>query len=154
MFNRAQEEMVGFAMIIVVVSVVLLIFFMFSMNGSVENVDDYETESFVHSVISYTTDCANEREFRSVKDLIRDCDRGKACEDGRDACGVLNTTISEILDEAWIVEKDSVVKGYKFRIELDEVNLIYLEKGNITRNFRGFSQFFPSGFEIFFESYY
>ena len=59
MKNKAQSEMVGFGLIIIIVSIILLIFISFSFRGSNEDItESFEVETFVQSSLSYTTDCA------------------------------------------------------------------------------------------------
>ena len=57
--NRsAQEEMVGFVVIVVIVSIALLILLGFLLRGSGKSaVESFEIENFIQSVMQYTTDC-------------------------------------------------------------------------------------------------
>ena len=69
-----QEEMVGFALIMIIVAIILLIFLSFSLGKSEkETVESYEVESFIQSMSQYTTDCRDNLEYVSIQKLIFDC---------------------------------------------------------------------------------
>lgn len=161
MKKRAQEQMVGFALIIIIVAVILLVFLGFSLrNSQKENVESYEVKSFIQAFLQYTTDCrdSNDLEYLSIKKLIFDCNSGKECLDNRDTCEVLNSTLTEIIEESWKIEGDRPVKGYKLDITQNEVEVILsLEEGNITKNYKSSMQDFSksgNSFEIIFTAYY
>jgi len=155
---RAQEEMVGFALIMIMVAVILLIFLSFSLGSrKKEIVESYEVESFLVTIMQYTTDCRDNLEYLSIKKLIFDCYDDKMCLDERNTCDVLNSTLKEIIKESWKVEGDRPVKGYEFKIIVDKEEMLLLEEGNITKNYKGAMQDFSrSGkdYEIFFTAYY
>ncbi|MFH1607619.1 MAG: hypothetical protein ABIA78_00630 [archaeon] len=159
--KRSQEEMVGFALIIVLVAVIGLIFLGFSLrNSQKEIVESYEVESFIQAFLQYNTDCGSYRKpSLSVQDLISECIDEKECLDGRESCNVLNSTLTEIIKESWKVEGDRPIQGYKLEIVLEDgIGVIPLiGKGNSTKNSKGVSQpFTPLGedYEIYFTVYY
>lgn len=156
--KKAQEEMVGFALIIIVVAVILLIFLGFALRKQQkEIVESYEVESFIQAFLQYTTDCRDNLEYLSIQKLIFDCYGGEMCLDGRSACDALNSTLKEILEESWKVEGDRPVKGYELKIASDEEEILLITKGNLTGNSKGAMQEFSrSGnlIEIFFTAYY
>jgi hypothetical protein len=158
--KKAQEEMIGFGLIIVIVSVILLIFLGFSMRTSQkEIVENYEAESFIQAFLQYTTDCrdSGDLEYFSIRRLIFYCDNEEMCLDERDSCEVLNSTLKEIVEETWKIEGDRPVKGYELKIVSNEVEMLLLKEGNITNNYKGSMQDFSKGgnsIEIFFNAYY
>ena len=90
--KKGQEEMLGFALIIIIVAVILLVFLGFSLRGSQkQGVESYEADSFMQAFLQYTTDCAEnyETDYLDIQDLVFECDDGNTCLDGRDACEVL-----------------------------------------------------------------
>ncbi len=51
--KKAQEELVGFALIIIIVAVILLFLIVFSLRSNEkEAVESYEVNSFIHQPIS------------------------------------------------------------------------------------------------------
>ena len=155
MNKKAQEEMIGFALIIVLVAVILLVFLSFSLrNPEKKLVESYEVESFVLSFLQYTTDCESRGEPRSIQKLISDCDKEKMCEDEKEACEVLNSTINELLKESWKIGENRPIKGYNLEITSGEKEMIKIDEGNKTRNSKGFAEYLPEDVSIIFEAYY
>jgi len=159
--KKAQEEIVGFALIIILVVIILLVFLSISLkNPKQENVQDYEVENFLQSILQYTTDCQGYREdFRNIEDLIFDCKNGEHClVDGRKACDVLGNTSKEIIEESWQIGENNPAKAYNFTIILDDQYLVTsIIKGEKSTNYRGdFQNFYRQGssIDIFFEVYY
>jgi len=153
-----QEEMVGFALIIIIVAVILLVFLGFSLSEpQKETVESYEVESFIQATLQYTSDCRYNYEYRFVKDLILDCNDGETCEDGRDSCDVLNFTLKGLLDSGWIVGENRPVKGYVFEIFSGDETMISIKNGDETKSSKGSSQdFVKKGnlIDIIFDVYY
>lgn len=161
-YNKGQEEMIGFALIIIIVAVILLVFLTLSLrNKSKEGVESYEVESFIQAVLQYTTECrdSNDLEFLSIQKLIFDCSNEEQCLDERNSCEVLNSELANIIEESWQVGEDRPVKGYSLKITENEVEevLPVIEQGNITANYKtGVQDFSKPGktIEIFFTAYY
>jgi len=159
--KKAQEEMVGFVLIIILVSVILLVFLGFSLRSpQKEAVESYEVDSFIQGFLQYTTDCADSYEpnYFSVQDLIFECNSEEVCLNGRESCDVLSSTLSGIVEESWKTGEERPVKGYELRIVSNEIkNILLIEEGNLTGNSKGgFQDFFKGGdsIEIFFNAYY
>ncbi len=157
--KSGQEEMVGFALIMIIVAVILLIFLSFSLRKTEkETVESYEVNSFIQSFLQYTTDCRDNLEYLSIQKLIFDCYDKDKCIDERETCDVLNSTLKDILNESWKVEGDRPIKGYKLKIIIDESEeMLIIKKGNVTKNSKGATEPFSRAgkdYEIFFNAYY
>ena len=159
--KKAQEEMIGFVLIVVLVAVIGLIFLGFSLrNPQKEAVESYEVESFIQSFLQYTTDCGNYREnYLPLQKLISACVDEETCLDERESCDVLNSTLTEIIEKSWKVEGDRPIQGYKLRIVLEDGTEVIpmINKGNSTKNSKGVSQpFTPLGenYKVDFIVYY
>ena len=155
---RGQEEMVGFALIIIVVAVVLLVFLSYSLrNSDVQNVESYEVESFIQAFLDYTTDCADSYEPRyySIEKLIIGCYREEKCSDERESCEVLDKELEEIIKESWRVTGNSPTKGYNLKINSGERILVEFGEGNITSNYKSsFQELGKEDIEIILNVYY
>jgi hypothetical protein len=58
--KKAQNEIVGFAIILVVVSVALIMFLVISAKKPSDDfIENYEVEAFIQSFLEYTTTCAD-----------------------------------------------------------------------------------------------
>jgi len=157
--KSGQEEMVGFALIMIIVAVILLIFLSFSLRKTEkETVESYEVNSFIQSFLQYTTDCRDNLEYLSIQKLIFDCYDKDKCIDERETCDVLNSTLKDILNESWKVEGDRPIKGYEIKIIIDESEeMLIIKKGNVTKNSKGATEPFSRAgkdYEIFFNAYY
>ena len=114
--KKAQEEMIGFALIIIVVAVIILVFIGFSLKSpQKEAVESYEINSFIQSFLQQTSDCRDNLEYLSIQKLIFDCNDGEICLDGRNTCEVLDSTLRGITEESWKIE-ESPIKGYNLEI--------------------------------------
>jgi len=140
-----QEEMVGFALILIIVAIIMLVFLGFSLRSpEKETVESYEVESFIQSFLLYTTECENNIEKLPIQKLIFSCYAKEQCLDGKDSCEVLETEMNNILEKSWIINEDSPVKGYELSIETERnESILDLRKGNITANSKGDSQPLP-----------
>jgi len=142
--KRAQEEIVGFAMIVIIVSIILIFFLVFSLSEKTET-ESYEAESFLQSSLHYTSSCAYDEKYLSVQDLIFSCYAEKKCDNEEEACDVLNETLKGMLDEGWRTGEDSPVKGYNLTILLEKELIISIEEGNVTKSYKGAQQQIPRG---------
>ena len=153
--KKAQEEIIGFALIIILVAVILLVFLGFSLRDQEkEAVESYEVESFIQSFLHYTSDCRDNLEFLSVQKLISGCSNNVMCLDGRLTCDVLEPILKGIAEESWSTGKERPVKGYELKINSFGEELLELKEGNITSNLKGSVQFLPNNIEIFFTAYF
>jgi len=149
MNKRAQEEIIGFVVIVVIVSVIILILLSFILTSS-DNaaVESYEVESFIQSMLQYTTNCESQIEFLSFQKLIAYCENEGVCLNGINSCEILNSTTKEIIETGWNINEQSAIKGYEFKINTEEKELFFIEAGNKTTNYKGsFQDFARSGEE-------
>jgi len=153
--KKGQEEMVGFALIIILVAIAMLFFLGFYVRSDrTEGAESYEAESFIQTSLQYTTECGNFLGRFDVQRLLSECADNSLCGDGKDSCDVLNSTLKELVDSSWNVGPDRPIRGYDFVVNSGGRELIFLKGGNETGNFRGSSQVLPEGIEIFFRAYY
>ena len=156
--KRGQEEIAGFAVILVLVAIILLVFLTFYLKKpSSEDIKSYEVNSFIQSFLQVTTPCEQNYGNLSVQDLIFECRKGADCLYGKKSCEVLNSTLKSILDESWKVGEGLPIRGYQLNITANEQSLINLSKGITTQDYKGSSQSFSKEFykiDIIFYAYY
>ncbi len=156
-FKKGQEEIVGFALIIIIVAVILLFFLSFSLrNSRGMEIESYEVEGFIQAFLLHTSDCEDALGFLSVQKLIFSCDREETCLHEEDACDILNSTLTEISENSWNVGENTPIKGYELKIFSEDMNLS-ISEGNITQNYKGAIQDFVKrgvDYEISFKVYY
>ncbi|MCK9596859.1 hypothetical protein M0R19_06740 [Candidatus Pacearchaeota archaeon] len=145
-----QEEMIGFVLIIVIVTIIILVFLSFSLRKSQnEVVESYQVNGFIQSFLQYTSDCRNDLEYLSVQNLIFSCRDGGTCLDKRDVCKVLNSTLKDIVKESWRVGSGRPIQGYKLDILVNKEGMLMIKEGNETQNYEGSSQDFSRKGEDF-----
>ncbi len=145
--KKAQEELVGFALIIVIVAVILLVFFSFWIKNPKEiRHESSEVESFVYTILSYTTECQDNIENKNLKEVIIKCTNKENCKNGEDSCSILTTLLNEILENSWKIT-NGTTKGYNLDILIGNETLNEIKQGNKTSNSRGTTQIFRSGGE-------
>ena len=161
--KKAQEEMVGFAMIIIIVAIILLILLGISLNKpKTSAVESYEVESFIQALLQHTTECSMNFgvSYNDIGDLIPECDFEQFCGEEPNevpACLILNTTLKDILEEAWKTGEDRPVKGYALNITTDGDKMLSINKGNVTSNYKAGIQVIPkrgTAYSVEFRVYY
>lgn len=143
--KRSQEEMIGFALIIILVSVILLVFLAFSLNKPKTEIESYEVNSFLQATLQYTTTCQTSsgiKKFNTLQDLVFECELKNKCSDEKDSCEILNESLTSILKESWQTGEDRPNKGYELIINTQEELILKIQEGNLTNNCRGSSQSF------------
>lgn len=140
--KQGQEEIVGFIVIVVIVSLVLVFFLVFSLNTKPQT-NSYEASSFLQSALHYTTTCQINGDYVSVSDLISSCVQNATCANQENSCDNLNQTISKIMDKSWPMP-DFPVKGYNLTIISNFGNILSVQKGNITATYKGAQEVLPT----------
>ena len=137
--KKGQEEMIGFALIIILVSVILLVFLAFSLNKPKTEIESYEVNSFLQATLQYTTNCQTSlgnKKFNTLQDLVFECDLKNKCSNEEDTCKILNETLTDLLDESWPTGEDRPNKGYELTINTQENLILSIQEGNLTKNCR------------------
>lgn len=157
--KKAQEEIVGFAVIVIIVAVIMLFLLVFYLRSpQKESVESYEVNSFIQSFLHYTTDCEDYSGGMDVQELIFECNSNELCvNDERNSCDVLNSTLKDMAKKSWSTGADRPVKGYELKIMSNSEELISLKEGNVTGNYKGAVQPFArrgESLNISFRVYY
>jgi len=117
-FKRAQQEIAGFILIIVLVVVAMLIFMVISLrqNKSVE-ITSKLPDTVLSSVLMYTTECkVSSIEKKNVQDLIKSCFDIEKCENlDITACEYRDQILESMLSD--ILSKSTSVNAYEMNID-------------------------------------
>ena len=152
--KKAQEEIVGFAIIVIIVSLIILFFLVFSLSGK-SKTESYEAESFLQSLLQHTSSCQISSKFLDVQDLITACYNAQACGSGEDACSALNETVMPLIEKSWPIGPDFPAKGYKISAFSGEEQIFSIEEGNLTGSYKSGQQLIPkSAITVLFDVYY
>jgi len=148
--TKAQEEIVGFALILILVAIILVVFLAaYIKKPQTENVGSPEVNSFVQSFLQYTTTCEEPNlENTTIQGLIFKCQKKEKCSYNKDSCKILNDTLKGIISESWRVGPTNPVKGYSLIIDVSEKPFLNLTSGVVTNNYKGSEQDFGKGDEF------
>jgi len=144
--RKGQEEIAGFVLIVVLVSIIFLVILGLFVRGSGKDSaqNSKNVLQFLESSMTYTTDCAiNEPNYLTLGELIAKCktSSGSLCTNDENVCKAANKTIIGLLDSGWVISKEGNYRGYQFK---SAVNLsgamkpfIEISKGNCSGKYLG-----------------
>lgn len=124
--KKAQEEMVGFVLIVVLVAVIAVVFLVIYLQKPATTMSQKsnELDSFIKALSQYTTDCQiPDGDYKNIGELVVKCDKREVCGDGRQACDVLENTLKDIMNASFTAENGSYIQYYSLE----------LYKGNYTQ---------------------
>jgi hypothetical protein len=151
--RKAQEEIVGFVLIVIIVAVVFLIFLGLTLRkGSSEKIESTEIYQFLESSMRFTSDCTytSSNNYYRIDQLFEECRAGNKCLDGEDSCEILENTLMNIFEYSWNIGPESLYKGYKFRsfYLVGQNNtlqsILELEDGECLSSIKGSSYLIPA----------
>lgn len=149
--KKGQEEIVGFVLIIVLVAIALVIFLSISFRSSGnERLESTDVYQFVSSAMEISTDCAlaTSEDYAQVKDLLRACQLGRNCYDGKESCEVLKIKLADIIDRGWQVQDQGNIASYywlsEYVIGETREKMFEVKKGNCTGSSYGSSYSIPA----------
>ena len=118
MVKKAQHEMVGFVIIVILVTVIGVILFSLMIRPAENKSNSIEISNLLQTSMYYTTECAISYipQYKDTQDLVKSCYKNERCLDSRMACEVLNKTLEKILDESLKVHEDSKNKAYRIKV--------------------------------------
>jgi len=136
--KRAQEEMVGFVLIILLVVVVGLVFLGYSLRHKQEPVQNAEVRSMINAMLVYTTNCSPYfPNYYSVQDLIKACYNKENCDNiDMYSCEYLNSLLKDMLEKSIDIENMSV-QAYELKANFvggKNESILWIKKGNCTGN--------------------
>ena len=116
--KRSQHEIVGFVIIVIIVSVIGLILLSFGIGKDTPRQTSAEISHFLQSSMYHTSSCAINfiPQYKDVEDLIKLCYNGQRCLDGKDTCEVLNLTLKNLIESGFDIDSSGVNKAYKMKI--------------------------------------
>lgn len=118
--RKGQEEITGFVLIVVLVSIVLVVFLGMTLRGDKgTEKESKDIGQFLDAMMEYTSDCALNYEpaYSTINELIRVCheNSGRKCISGKEVCESAKTGIGGMLDASWPVGQDRPIKGLEFQ---------------------------------------
>lgn len=144
--KKAQEEIVGFVAIVILVTIVGVIFLGISLRqGGLDRAQESkDVYQFLDSVMQYTSDCAisYEPNYLRLSELIQECHTGAGkCLSGESPCEVVNKSLVRIIEASFKPNKEGNIKGYEFKTIYSRDNateeVLLIKNGNCSNSLRG-----------------
>jgi hypothetical protein len=121
--RRAQEEIVGFIMIILLVVIIGVVFLAIELRKPTEKLNSKELESFLQASMKTTSDCYRSSEIRyDLKSLISACSTNEQCLNSINSCDLLNRTFNYLVIESFNPGPDSQVKRVRVNAYKKDTN--------------------------------
>ena len=159
----AQEEMVGFALIMIIVMIIVLIILGFALTRSkgVEE-KDFQLTGFIEASLQVTTDCKFNDEFLTIRGMVHQCNQRQKCDGSyRDICSELSKNFKEIITQSFNPSNESYVRGYTLQFrkvgEIEEDITPPISGGQQTKTVRGgYGEFIrgTNNYRIYLTNYY
>jgi hypothetical protein len=134
--KRAQEEITGFVLVIVLVAVIFMILLGIMIRTYKPDTSSQSKEysQFLGSMMEVTSDCVvYSPGHAKISDLIGYCLDSQQCVDGNTSCQTLNYTISTLLSDSIKYGPDRKIKGYSLSM-VYETNVSGLSKSILSIN--------------------
>ena len=137
--KKAQQEMVGLILIIILVVIGMVVALIININNSTKVEHSDLANNLLGSIQLVTTSCKVSYSYQNIKELSKSCHDNKNCLDGNYSCDILNNTLKEILENIMVLE--SQVSYLNLEIvhvgEDFEETQISLKNGNCTGSYYG-----------------
>ena len=119
--KHAQHEIMGFVLIIIIVSIIGLIFLSFLIGrGEPITQESVQISNLLSASMYYTSDCAINYipNYKNGQDLIKECfkNSGNVCLNNQKVCEALNSTMKKLIEESLEVSSDKPNKAYELII--------------------------------------
>ncbi len=114
--KKAQQEMIGFALIVIIVVVALMIFLVIQIRNPVRETKSSNVQNLLTSVLKQKTNCVvSEPYYETVRELIRSCYENRDCKNlNQKSCEYLNSTLSEMMED--LSASDATISAYEVEI--------------------------------------
>ncbi|MGB9708036.1 MAG: hypothetical protein ACPLXC_01780 [Candidatus Pacearchaeota archaeon] len=148
--KKAQEEVMGFVIIILLVIIIGLVFFAFSLRqGTVVEPEKAELDDFINSMLVYTSNCEISAKNQTIRELARQCNNNpnKKCGNNQEVCDLLNNTLKDMFEKlqgAGTQIANSYIHGYEFNITGSH-QITYIAEGTQEGDYFTSTTFIPTG---------
>lgn len=128
MTKKAQQEIVGFVLIVTLVVVGLMVYLAISVRSSSSEEESLEVSNALDAIMKQTTKCAISAapDYDDFEDLFESAYNDKRCANiNEDAIEYLESALREVLDD--IMASESSIDAYELRFsEKEDDGSIYL----------------------------
>lgn len=116
--KRAQQEMIGFVLIVVLVIVGLMIFLVLEVRKPPKIVDNPKLTDLLNAIEQHTSKCIiNYDDYIDIEELIVSCYKNRPCSNlDLTVCEQMEKELEGILDS--VFKTESIYSGYVFNITI------------------------------------
>ena len=137
MKNKAQQEIVGFVLIVAIVMVALMVFLVISIRTQPIERESIEVENLLNAIMKKTTECAIsfEPQYDDFEDLFKSCYNEDTCNNlQKYSCEYLQESLNETIRELLTTEAttNSFQLDFINREEGEEERIFRISEGNCT----------------------
>lgn len=150
--TKAQQEMVGFILIVVLVMIGLVVFMVISVKNSPKETSSLKVENMLGAIMKETTECAIPAEpfYKNFEDLFKSCYKDSECDNlNKSACDYLNESLTKTLSA--LMDSEATISAYEldFSVREDEgqQGLLKISSGNCTGEVSGAQRSVVAGSE-------
>lgn len=124
--KKAQEEMVGFVLIMLLVAVIFLVFLgIFIRKKPAERDQNAEISQFLDAAVDYTSDCTIDGyHYLNLAELIAKCDERARCNSNEETCEVLRSSLKGLVEVSWTFGPESPNKGYIVEVSRETTRVL------------------------------
>ena len=138
MKNKAQQEIVGFVLIVALVMVALMVFLVISLRTQPTESESLEVENLLNSIMKKTTNCAIsfEPQYDDFEDLFKSCYNGDTCSNlgEEDSCDYLEESLNNTIKG--LLKTEATTNSYQLdflnREDESEDPIFRISEGNCT----------------------
>lgn len=145
--NKAQQEIVGFVLIVVLVVIGLMVYLAISVRNVDENEGSVEVENALNSLMKHTTDCAISYipDYDTFQDLFKSAYKGQECSNlNKDAMDYLEEASLDVLSDMMASEASINYYELQFFVK-DGEGLLKIEEGECSGSINSAQRIIASG---------
>lgn len=145
--NKAQQEIVGFVLIVILVMIGLMVFLVISVRDSGDEGESVGVSNMLDVLMRATSDCAivYEPDYDRFEDLFKSCYKEASCANlNVSACEYLNESLRDVVSS--MVESDASVEAWEVGFSVREgEGILKWSEGNCTGRITGAQRSVMSG---------
>ncbi len=128
--KKAQEEIVGFVLVLVLIAVIALVFLGLQLRQKPAVSESKQVANLLDAMLKYTTECAiTMPQYETLRDLIKSCYDEDKCSNGVSACQNLQDTANKMLIAALSdLEAEKPISAYQLNISYTTTQFVFGKK--------------------------
>ena len=126
MKNKAQNEIMGFIMIIILITIIGLVILGITLANQTKKQPrtSIEITDYLQAAMYQTTNSTkiHPQDYLNIQKLIKECYKKNKCRNNIDPCKHLNQTLSDLTQKSFQTGQSASIKAYKINIYYKNTN--------------------------------